>query len=1568
MKYPITKIDWNAFQYMFSPDPRTAFQQLTEQLFCFEFHQPYGVYRYYNQPYVETMPVRYGEIYVGFQSKYYDAQTPLLSKKNELISAITGAHQKYPDINEMVFYINKEPGISTVKGKSKPVYIEEIEHHGDALGIQIQWRGPNQIETMLLQPELNYIRDYFFATDGGIRQTLDQLTLHKKSIFDSISFNIPYKGNSIKLNRDHINFSEFMNSNRNIILVHGEGGCGKSGLIKEQLAGEKQFPVWIFRATDFDYPSLSEFTQKFGDCTWDDLLASFDGISQKLCIVDSAEKVFTIEHLETFREAVRLLLQHGWQLVITIRTAYKDNFHNAILQADVTEYQVKKLTIGKLTALEHSEGFQLPADYKLRDFLCNLFYLKLYLSGLNTLTSNNVIEFRNNIWNEVICASSRQKESLHIRRGQTICNLVRTNADNGTTYYTPRPEDDWGALSSLAGDDIIHYDDAMAGYFITHDVYEEIVLLHILNQAYRQKQTADSFFQTIGDSLIVRKAFRLWLHNQFEDRFDEIAYFLSDVLMQRDVNAIWRDEILIALMGEDDVKHLSFLDDLLKEQNYQLFARALALLNTACRTVDTKFWRQILSEEEMKRHNIYRWTNPSGAGWNYLISYAYTHRENIPWSPVVIMLTIDVVCAWTSYMHKGETTRNAGLMALYLYQLVEERDEYRYQLKDERIGRIDDAILNSAMEILPELTPIFESVIDKGTTGHRELYSNLCEHLLSNVSNCGTMCAAAPEIVFKLAKLFWLKQEPSREWLRNSPSVSEDFGLNYHIEHNYYPESAFQTPVFALLQAEPIKTIDFIIDLFNDATEVYKNSDLNEKYKECSEIELLMPNGCKIIQTASERLWNMYRGTSVAPGLLESVLMALERWLYFVIPDMSMEHANSLCIRLLSKSKTVAITAVVVSIVTAYPEQLFQIACILLHAKETFMFDIVRLSHEHSANFLKGISRHSKLYDDERIESNKLPFRQKRLEDAIVRYQLETGSLTESAFEERRQKLYQAIDESFQPENLLKEDERFLLYRIDLRKMKLVQEKEDQIALVSDLPESLVQSQQRQHEVTKNDDVYIQLFLWSHGRFDKKNSDYLKCVKYETEPETALQDALAIINTPSLLGDGINLLVYVSSILLVDFIDQISKEAIRDCADIITKYLLQTVDKQGVYVVEDGTEAAIAVLPTLITYKPERPLPIEPAYLLLMLICDWGKQRDWAVSCLREHIWRTNRELALKIVLSYIYLKPKYDIKVSIHGRMKPTQFFDSHATFIDTIMQKEPGDIPTFNDLSDTALQTLCLLFPFKDPLSEHVLIAAGELFWKTFFENRKASFKEGVFRDSEQENLYLNWLVDYLLHSPKDTQNNILSSLKQYLGESDITKDFFATLIMREDRLKIPCAFWHIWDELFDVVEKLCSKRKDTIVRGQGNYFEQYYMGVSGEILVTYLLAFPLWSEEAHSWHTLSIENSSFFTKAVNQLGYHPGTLYGVARVLNTIGYNYLEQGISWLATIIHNNTHLLNCPLEVNTEYYIEECLQRYISANRIKIMHSPEVRRNVLDTLSFLVSRGSTCAFMLRESIC
>lgn len=104
--------------------------------------------------------------------------------------------------------------------------------------------------------------------------------------------------------------------------------------------------------------------------------------------------------------------------------------------------------------------------------------------------------------------------------------------------------------------------------------------------------------------------------------------------------------------------------------------------------------------------------------------------------------------------------------------------------------------------------------------------------------------------------------------------IEYDFGLNLDTQMMYEPESAYQTPLYLLLREEPVETLKFILRSMNYTTECYKNSKLDADANEIFEIYIKMPNEENIKQLCSDRLWNMYRGTTVAPKLLESALMA----------------------------------------------------------------------------------------------------------------------------------------------------------------------------------------------------------------------------------------------------------------------------------------------------------------------------------------------------------------------------------------------------------------------------------------------------------------------------------------------------------------------------------------------------------------------------------------------------------------------------------------------------------------------------------------------------------------------
>ena len=110
------------------------------------------------------------------------------------------------------------------------------------------------------------------------------------------------------------------------MIIHGDGGCGKSGLVKDLFEDTTEYPVMAFKATDFDCSSISEFSRKFGDYIWDDFLQSFDDSPRKLCIIDSAEKALSMEYQDTLYDGIQALLSHGWKILFTIRSVYLDNF------------------------------------------------------------------------------------------------------------------------------------------------------------------------------------------------------------------------------------------------------------------------------------------------------------------------------------------------------------------------------------------------------------------------------------------------------------------------------------------------------------------------------------------------------------------------------------------------------------------------------------------------------------------------------------------------------------------------------------------------------------------------------------------------------------------------------------------------------------------------------------------------------------------------------------------------------------------------------------------------------------------------------------------------------------------------------------------------------------------------------------------------------------------------------------------------------------------------------------------------------------------------------------------
>ncbi|WP_446496219.1 hypothetical protein [Escherichia coli] len=90
------------------------------------------------------------------------------------------------------------------------------------------------------------------------------------------------------------------------------------------------------------------------------------------------------------------------------------------------------------------------------------------------------------------------------------------------------PACDTGILDELVKDGIVGYE--AAGYFITHDIYEEWALEKKISVDYIRKANNNEFFEKIGESLPVRRSFRNWISERLLLDDQSIKPFIAEIV------------------------------------------------------------------------------------------------------------------------------------------------------------------------------------------------------------------------------------------------------------------------------------------------------------------------------------------------------------------------------------------------------------------------------------------------------------------------------------------------------------------------------------------------------------------------------------------------------------------------------------------------------------------------------------------------------------------------------------------------------------------------------------------------------------------------------------------------------------------------------------------------------------------------------------------------------------------------------------------------------------------------------------------------------------------------------
>lgn len=221
----LIKPNWDIFRAKFSENPQSNFEWFCYLLFCKEYGQEKGIFRYKNQSAIETNPICVEEKIIGWQAKFYD--TTLASNKPELIQTLKKAKRDYKDINMLIFYTNQEWGQGKKDNDSKAK--QEVEEKAKELGINVQWNTTSFFESPFVVENNKEIAKHFFTLEESI---IDKV--NKKILPRVTELNEQYKntfraiGGTFLKRKEIDTCIEYIEQDKSII-IHGKAGQGKSG-------------------------------------------------------------------------------------------------------------------------------------------------------------------------------------------------------------------------------------------------------------------------------------------------------------------------------------------------------------------------------------------------------------------------------------------------------------------------------------------------------------------------------------------------------------------------------------------------------------------------------------------------------------------------------------------------------------------------------------------------------------------------------------------------------------------------------------------------------------------------------------------------------------------------------------------------------------------------------------------------------------------------------------------------------------------------------------------------------------------------------------------------------------------------------------------------------------------------------------------------------------------------------------------------------------------------------------------------------------------------------------------
>lgn len=945
-------------------------------------------------------------------------------------------------------------------------------------------------------------------TDDSIYKDLEKLKNNTNRVLSRIRLNI----GTINLERTDLRTKAIKQIGQpGLTIVTGKPGSGKSAIIKQALLHYiSTHEIFAIQGEQLDRVSIAQIfrEQPFAlDNNLEKILDSPACLKPKILLIDSIEKVLETDNAETILDFFELMSKReDIILVLTCRSYAVEQLKIRFLRhfPAFPPFEVPLLTEAELQSVANiypvvKQLLQNSALAKVLEIPFNLDKATILPAAPLQSGVDSEVSFRELMWEYVIEGRDRiPNAQTRKQRGDAFSRIAIQRAA-AMSPYTIVTGIEHEIIEALIADNIIDPEPVFRqSHAAAHDIYEDWAITRYIHIGYQTHLSSNgsqaSFFEGLGSSASIRRAFRLWVSGLIQTGASQIEELLISTLQDHDVPNHWKDEIIIAAMQSPYSKYfLNENKDLLFADKFKYFKRVVFLLKIACQEPDFTIINNLEPSERLKLyHNIN--LRPFGEGWANLIEFILHNLGRLESQMhLIFMILMNWEKGLSDYKALPPEARSAGLVLLRYYELYTSEEKFRQNRETFGANTYDGILLLFRLTevVKDELRVLIETAFRycSGDDDYRVsgLYSKILENVLDGHESM-RVCMYLPDLVIEIAEKKWFYYPPTseqiEEMMRESPFMSlpgegidkeSNFGLKENTHMSYFPASPNQTPILNLLYASPYKTLHFLIKLFNHVADsfVKSNYGIENEFiypkEERFVVEITMGDGKINQQHASAILWMAYRGTTVAiPNLLQSVLMALESYLLSIGKDLSeLEEGQYKDVlqkiwdyffdMLLSKSNNIMTTAVLLSVTHAYRDLAGRHMLPVLKVAQIYDWDLLRATNERrvlspAGARKEGLRRQRALY-----EFNHLKHRQTNIIELVM--QLSQGEL--------KNDIYEILDR-FYLENPTDENWRLMLAKMDLRTYKFVKEVENGFIVEPELAEDLQEKVEIERKVQED--------------------------------------------------------------------------------------------------------------------------------------------------------------------------------------------------------------------------------------------------------------------------------------------------------------------------------------------------------------------------------------------------------------------------------------------------------------------------------------------------------------------